>query len=65
MANVTVYAFTGHHMGTDKSEHLPVKATRAAIARLVGAVVIEASAEEVDASLLDEPGFYTPKAKKN
>jgi len=65
MANVAVYAFTEYHIGTDKSEHLPVKATRATIARLTGAVIIEASAEEVDASLLDGQGFYRPKAKKN
>lgn len=65
MANVTVYAFTGYHIGTDKNDHPPVKATKAAIARLAGAVIIEASAEEVDASLLDGQGFYRPKANKN
>lgn len=65
MANVTVYAFTGYHIGADNNDRLPVKATKAAIARLTGAVVIEASAEEVDASLLDGQGFYRPKAKEN
>ena len=61
---VTVYAFTRHDIGTDKEGHRPVKATRETIER-ISAAIIEASAEEVDASLLDGLGYYRPKAGKN
>ncbi len=43
----------------------PFKATRATIAKLAGALIIEASAEEVDASLVDGQGFYGRKAETN
>lgn len=65
MANVTVYAFTAYDIETDKDDHRPVKATREKIKTLAGAVIIEASAEEIDASLLDGQGFYRPKVKRN
>ena len=65
MANVTVYAFTAYHIGTDNDDHRPIKATRGTIAKLAGALIIEASAEEVDASLIDGHGFYGRKAKTN
>jgi hypothetical protein len=61
MAKVTVYAFTAYHIGTDKDDHRAAKATRATITKLAGAVLIEASAEEVDSSLLDGQGVYRPK----
>jgi hypothetical protein len=57
---VTVYAFTRYDIGTEA--HRPVKATRETIER-ISAAIIEASAEEVDASLLDGLGYYRPKAK--
>jgi hypothetical protein len=65
MANVTVYAFTAYHIGTDEDDRRPIKATRATIAKLGGALIIEASAEEVDASLVDGQGFYGRKGKTN
>ena len=64
MVNVTVYAFTAYHIGTNENDRRPVKATRATIAKLAGALIIEASAE-VDASLVDGQGFYGRKAKTN
>jgi hypothetical protein len=48
-----------------RDDHRPIKATRATIAKLAGALIIEASAEEVDASLVDGQGFYGRKAETN
>jgi hypothetical protein len=59
---VTVYAFTRYDIGTEA--HRPIKATRETIER-ISAAIIEASAEDVDDSLLDGLGYYRPKAKKN
>ncbi len=59
-----VYSFTRYDIGTDQQEHRPVKATRETIER-ISAAIIEASAEEVDDSLLDGLGYYRPKANKN
>jgi hypothetical protein len=57
---VTVYNFTAYDIESDTDDRRPVKATREKIKTLAGAVIIEASAEEVDASLLDGQGFYRP-----
>jgi hypothetical protein len=63
MEKVTVYAFTAYDIGSDTEDPRPVKATREKIKTLSGAVIIEASAEEVDTSILDGQGFYRrPKA---
>ena len=62
MEKVTVYAFTAYDIGSDTEDPRPVKATREKIKTLSGAVIIEASAEEVDTSI-DDQGFYRrPKA---
>jgi hypothetical protein len=61
---VTVYAFTAYDIETDKQDPRPVKATRETIER-IGAVIIEASVEEIDASLLDGQGYYRPKVTRN
>jgi len=58
MEKVTVYAFTAYDIGSDTDDPRPVKATREKIKTLAGAVIIEASAQEVDASLLDGQGYY-------
>jgi hypothetical protein len=58
MAKVTVYAFTAYDIESDKNDPRPVKATREKIKTLAGALLIEASAQEVDASMLDGQGFY-------
>jgi hypothetical protein len=63
MAKVTVYAFTAYDIGSDKNDPRP--ATREKIKTLAGAVIIDASAEEIDASLLDGQGYYRPKVKRN
>jgi hypothetical protein len=41
-----------------KNDPRPVKATREKIKTLAGALLIEASAQEVDASMLDGQGYY-------
>jgi len=58
--HVTVYDFTAYDIQTDTNDPRPVKATREKIQTLAGAQIIEASAEEIDASLLDGQGFYRP-----
>ena len=59
-SKVTVYAFTAYDIGSDKQDHRPVKALRETIKR-IGGEAIEASAEEVDESLLDGQGYYRPQ----
>jgi hypothetical protein len=50
-------------IGSDTEDPRPIKATREKIKTLSGAVIIEASPEEVDTSILDGQGFYRrPKA---
>jgi hypothetical protein len=61
MGTVTVYAFSAHDISSDKEDTRRVKAMRGKINTLDGAIIIEASAEEVDASLLNGQGYYRPK----
>jgi hypothetical protein len=65
MGTVTVYAFTGYDIRPDKEDTRRVKAMRGKINTLDGARIIEASAEEVDTSLLNGQGYYRPKPKQN
>lgn len=65
MGTVTVYAFTAHDIRSDKEDHRRVKAMRGKINTLDGARIIEASAEEVDYSLLNGQGYYRPKSEQN
>jgi hypothetical protein len=65
MGTVTVYAFTAYDISSDKEDQRLVKAMRGKINTLDGARIIEASAEEVDTSLLNGQGYYRPKAKQN
>jgi hypothetical protein len=58
--HVTVYGFTAYEIASDTNDPRTVKATREKIKTLAGALIIEASAEEIDASLLNEQGFYRP-----
>lgn len=60
MPKVTVYAFTTDDIEADVEDRRPVKATRETISRLAGALLIEASAEEIESSMLDGGGFYRP-----
>jgi hypothetical protein len=57
---ITVYGFTAYDIESDTNDPRPVKATQEKIRTLPGALIIEASAEEIDASLLNEQGFYRP-----
>lgn len=61
MGTVTVYAFAAYDINSDKQDLRLVKAMRGKINTLDGAIIIEASAEEVDASLLNGQGYYRPK----
>jgi hypothetical protein len=61
MGTVTVYAFTAYDISSDKEDPRLVKAMRGKINTLDGAIIIEASAEEVDGSLLNGQGYYRPK----
>ena len=65
MGTVTVYAFTAHDIRSDREDHRRVKAMRGKINTLDGARIIEASAEEVDFSLLNGQGYYRPKTEQN
>jgi hypothetical protein len=65
MGKVTVYAFTAYDISSDKDDHRRVKAMRGKINTLDGARIIEASAEEVDFSVLNGQGYYRPKIEQN
>jgi hypothetical protein len=65
MGKVTVYAFTAYVISSDKEDKRRVKAMRGKINTLDGARIIEASAEEVDFSLLNGQGYYRPKIEQN
>lgn len=56
MQKVTVYYFTLYYIRTDQNITSQRPATREAIARCNG-VVIEETAQEVEASRLDSDGF--------
>jgi hypothetical protein len=60
MPKVTVYAFMRYDIGSDRQDPRPVKALRETIRR-IGGEPIEASAEEIDESLLDGQGYYRPQ----
>jgi hypothetical protein len=62
---VTVYDFTAYDIESDTNDRRPVKATRKKIKTLAGAQIIEASAEEIDASLLDGQDLYRPPKSRN
>jgi hypothetical protein len=65
MGTVTVYAFTAYDISSDKEDTRRVKAMRGKINTLDGARIIEASAEEVDFSVLNGQGYYRPKIEQN
>jgi hypothetical protein len=61
---VTVYTFlVGDRKSADGTASSSFKATRQAIEKMPGATVIEASAEDVDPSAVDEDGRYRPKTR--
>jgi len=57
---VKVYAFRLH--GSPAGDIQPIKGTRESIAKLMRGEPVEGTEEEVDASLLDEEGFYRERA---
>lgn len=58
MATVTVYAFATPERRDLSKPREVVKATRAAIAYIPAAVLIESSVEIVDVTELDDRGYY-------
>ena len=56
MTSATVYRYRWYDISTDANEVRPIRGTREAIDCISGEI-IEDSAEEIDASLLDGNGF--------
>ncbi|MCQ0034657.1 MULTISPECIES: hypothetical protein [Burkholderia] len=56
MTRTTVYRYRWWDVSTDSNEVRPMRGTREAIGRISGEI-IEESAEDIDASLLDGNGF--------
>lgn len=63
MTRATVYRYRWYDVSTDSNDVRPMRGTREAIDRISGEI-IEESAEEVDASLLDGNGFLRDDASK-
>ncbi|WP_395065541.1 hypothetical protein [Paraburkholderia silvatlantica] len=63
MTRATVYRYKWYDVSTDSNKVRPMRGTREAIDRISGDI-IEESAEEVDASLLDGNGFIRDDAAK-
>jgi hypothetical protein len=67
MATVKIYRYEVYDIGADRSSVRPLRATREAIERLGGKMIVE-SCEEIDSMLLDGNGFVrdeTPKCGEN
>jgi hypothetical protein len=58
MAKVTVYYLTEYNIVTDEKVLSARPATLETLAKIENAIVLEETAQEVDASQLDGHGFY-------